>query len=107
MFAASDRGTDIVRSVTLLYARTDESPLRHDVAPLGEPRRTDASTPHSAFIGQWYRKEHPYGTYSASTVAELFTFENAKSARKIEVYVWAIGHGDSLHYAYLLQIVDM
>ncbi|KAH7702595.1 hypothetical protein AAVH_30247 [Aphelenchoides avenae] len=110
----AERGTDIVRSVTLLHMRAHAWPLRHAVDPLGEPRRTDAPTPHSAFIKEWSRKEQldRGETITESAVSELFVFENAKSAKKLEVFVWTLMQADddaefSLHYVFLLQVLDM
>lgn len=106
------RGTDIVRSVTLLYTRTIEAPLRLNADPLGQPRRTDFPTPHSSFVEDCLERR-AYGTTTAeSTVAELFVFKNTKSAKKLNVSVWPIEHKDEdgmfdLHYAFLLQVIDV
>lgn len=118
MFEAADRGTAIVASVTLLHARYKEaSHLRHAVDPLGQPRRTEAPKPHSAFIEEWSRKQKRFDkrTTIESTVAHLYAFENAKSEKKLEVFVWTLEQVSelededlpALHYAFLLQVSDM
>lgn len=95
----------MIRSVTLLYERSEASRLRLAVEPLGKPLRTDAPTPQSAFIEKWSRKEHIDGM--ESTAAELFVFGNAKAAKKLEVFAWTIQQWNALHYAFLLQLLDM
>jgi hypothetical protein len=110
-FETAAPGTDIIRSVTLLHERYyGASPLHHTVGPLVQPWRTNVPTPHSAFIKQW-ASEHFLHAVSESTVAELFLFENAKLAKKLEIYVWtveqAIRDWSALHYAFLLQVVDV
>lgn len=110
MFAMAEHGTDIVRSVTLLYKRSyDTSPLRHIISTLGKPRSTDVPTPHSAFTKEWSREEYlNHGsTVTEATSAELFVFENATAAKKFELFVWTIEKVNALHYAFLLQVVDM
>ncbi|KAH7668105.1 hypothetical protein AAVH_43059 [Aphelenchoides avenae] len=140
MFEMTEPGTDIVRSVTLLYKRPlfEVSPLPDADEPLGRPRRTDAPSPHSAFIKEWSQQRlHDYdNTITESPAADLFVFENAKAAKKLEVFVLAIqqdhndeyndehndGYGvvtvtipvtntvtitEAVHYAFLLQVVDM
>lgn len=47
-----------------------------------------------------------------SPFAELFLFENAKAAKKLQVFVWTVEQTknavhDSLHYAFLLNVVDV
>ncbi|KAH7705868.1 hypothetical protein AAVH_26925 [Aphelenchoides avenae] len=81
--------------------------------PLGQPHRTDVATPHSAFIKEWSRKQHStHGwTTNESTVAELYVFENAKSARRLELFAWRVKQMHereqaSLHYAFMLRVVD-
>lgn len=98
----------------LLYERDFEtSTLRHDVDPLGHPRRVDATAPQSAFIKEWAsEKQLDDATITESAAAELFVFENAKSAKNLEVFVWTLGEeyeGEqtSLHYAFLLRVVDV
>ncbi|KAH7696266.1 hypothetical protein AAVH_36667 [Aphelenchoides avenae] len=105
----------MVRSVTLLHRRTGlVSPLHHDVDPLEHPQRTGVTKPHSAFIEECYSGAHLDGyTTTESTVAELFVFENAKSAKKLEVFVWTFDEecpdegDDSLNYAFLLRVADL
>lgn len=86
MFDMAERGTDIVRSMTLFCERLELTPLR------GACKFT-----------------------TASPVAEHFVFENAHSAKKLDIYVWSIkevdfydslssdGNLKSLHYAFLLK----
>lgn len=112
MFESAERGTDTVRSVTLLHERYDEAwTLRHNIDPFGRPPRTDATTPQTAFIKEWIRKERLRATrINESTVAEYFVFENEKSAKKLEVFVWPVRcvsvlNRFSIHYAFLLKVV--
>lgn len=115
MFKTAERGTDIVRSVTFLHRRLDPSPLRHSVEPLGQARRTDVPTPHSAFVKDWIRKEQRVhgGIFTESAAAELHVFENPRAEKQLEIFQWTIEDvvegddwSDLLHYAYLLQVVD-
>lgn len=109
----AEPGINIVRSVTLLYERLDESPLHHTSEPFGLPRRTDVPTPHSAFVKEWSRKQDlVYGRPTTEwTVADLFVFENAKLGKKLEVFVWPVKQRVysmiCLHYAFLLQVVEL
>lgn len=113
MFEVAERGTDVIRSVTLLHQRYDrESPLLETFDVLGQPLRTEAPAPNSAFVKEWYGDDDLSDTITTEpTVANLFLFENAKSAQKLEVFAWTleeVGHGQPfLHYAFLLQVVDM
>ncbi|KAH7704503.1 hypothetical protein AAVH_28309 [Aphelenchoides avenae] len=116
MFEAAERGTYIVRSVTLLHQRYIEaSPLRHTGEPLGPPRRTNVPTPQSAFIKKWCRTQQlVYGTNATateSTAADFFVFESAKSGKKLEVYLWTVQqlnyNAPRFHYAFLLQVADI
>ncbi|KAH7721325.1 hypothetical protein AAVH_11181 [Aphelenchoides avenae] len=108
MFEMAEPGTDVVRSVTLLYKRAlfEVSPLPDADKPLGRPRRTDAPSPHSAFIKEWSQQRlHDYdNTIIESPAAELYVFENAKAAKKLDVFVWAIQQQGTRHYAFLLQV---
>lgn len=114
MFERAERGAKIVQSVTLLHARFDEaSPLSLLLETLGRPCRTDAPTPHSDFVKAWYRNHHIKKIVtSESSVGELFVFKNAGAGKKREVLVWTLaeaiyGQQRSVHYAYLLQVVDL
>lgn len=111
MFETADRETDVVGSVTLLYKRFGEGaavPL--DLEPLGQPWRTDVPKPHCEFIQEWLRERR--GIMLAPTespVGELFVFANETSAKKLELFAWIIEERtcfDSLHYAFLLHVVD-
>lgn len=113
MFETAERDTDIVRSVALLHV-FDREPYRRVVyPPLVRPRHTGVPTPRSDFTKEWLERIRLDGTTtSESTVAELFVFENAKSARKLEVFEWPIQQVDaggsiSFHHAFLLQVVQM
>ncbi|KAH7699309.1 hypothetical protein AAVH_33588, partial [Aphelenchoides avenae] len=116
-FEKAERGTFIVRSVTLLHERRDKEPLRFAVEPLGQSRCTKAPTPHSSFIRKWSRALlRDRMIVTESSVAELFVFENAKAAKKLELFVWTVKQGtddewsvfiDFLHYAFFLQVVDL
>ncbi|KAH7708764.1 hypothetical protein AAVH_23981 [Aphelenchoides avenae] len=105
----------MVRSVTLLHRRTGlVSPLQLAVDPLGHPRRINIPKPQGDFIDQWYGRAHLHGfAITESTVAELFLFENAKSAKKLEVFVWTVREEcqgeeeNSLNYVFLLRVVDV
>lgn len=107
--------TVITRSVTLIYVRFfDVSLLDHSGEPLGRPQRTDVLTPNCAFIEEWSREHHFVNglTTTASPIAQLFVFENAPAAMKLEVFVWRVEQVDedalaSLHYAFLLQVVGI
>lgn len=69
--------------------------------------RTDVLTPHSAFIKEWSRKERCLGnTATESTVAYLFEFKNARSAKKLELFAWTVEQWHALHFAFLQQVVD-
>lgn len=112
MFEAAERGTHVVQTVTLLHQRFGEpTPLPHSFEPLGHPRRTDVPAPHNAFIKKWCQEQDEIGwNPSESTVAELFVFENAKLAKKLEAFVWnlwTVEQGEDMHYVFLLQIVDL
>ncbi|KAH7707966.1 hypothetical protein AAVH_24781 [Aphelenchoides avenae] len=106
----------MVRSVTLVHERSDDEnlPQSDTVETLGQPRHTDVATPHSAFVKDWRSSvTEAYGvTLTESSVAELFVFENAKASKKLDVFVWTIEQlrddaSTALHYAFLLQVVDM
>ncbi|KAH7709226.1 hypothetical protein AAVH_23517 [Aphelenchoides avenae] len=111
-FEAAERGTNIIRAVTLAYRRDGKaSPLGHAVGRLGQLRRIDVPTPHNAFVKKWFRCIAGF-TVTESPVAELYVFENAKSAKKLEAFVWSVEEvyrdsDISLHYAFFFQIVDM
>lgn len=117
MFETTERGMDAVRSVTLLYERPrNASTLRHSDHALGQPNRAGLPTPHSAFVKEWCRRDpclyHSPISTTESAVAELFLFENARSAKKLEVFVWTVEDvvnevRISLHYAFLLQVADV
>lgn len=90
MFWMAERGTDIVRSVTLLDTHA-KGPSHLDA--LGPPRRTEVPTPRIAFVKEFLAKNHNfYGKtkITESPVAELFVFENTKCAKRLEVFVWTI-----------------
>lgn len=114
MFEAAEHGTNILPSVTVVYKRDyDEFPLHRTDGPLGQPRRTDVPTPHSAFVKAWYSTDIK-GTITESPVAELLVFENVKVTKKLKIFVWPVEQVDnfgfggiSLHYAFMLQIADM
>lgn len=63
----------------------------------------------SDFVKEWSRGQHIFlgKTTTESTVAELFMFENAKLAKKLEVAVWTLAQHCTLHYAFLLQVSDI
>ncbi|KAH7702241.1 hypothetical protein AAVH_30605, partial [Aphelenchoides avenae] len=116
-FEKAERGTDVVRSVTLLHLRfRTVSTLQHTEA-LGQPRRTDVSMPHNEFFVNWLCsvcRQHAPLRPSNINQCELFVFENAKAAKKLEVLVWTVvtvkidhGHEPALHYIFRLQVVDM
>lgn len=112
MFEKAKRGTHIIPSVTLLHKRFYQaSPLHYAVDPLGKPRRTDAPTPNNAFIKQWLQQPHLVyaldDTRNESVISELFVFENAMTAKKLEVYMWTIEQCDTLHYAFSLQVIEL
>lgn len=117
MFEMTERGTDAVRSVTLLYERPGEaSPLRRFDDAFGQPRHTDVPTPHSAFIKEKYRTDqcfyHSPISTTESSVAELYVFENVKSVKKLELFVWTIEEVEdaaqtNLHYAFLIKVAGI
>lgn len=110
MFEMAERGTGTIPDMTLLHVRHGKSfRLRHDVDPLGQPRRTGVPVPHSAFIKGWSQKERTCKgrDTTEATVADLFVFEHAKAAKKLEVFVWDVQQHTQWHYAFLLQVVDM
>ncbi|KAH7678245.1 hypothetical protein AAVH_41856 [Aphelenchoides avenae] len=115
LFETAQRGMEVVRSVTLLHTRFhNASHLRHRVDPLGRPYRTDVAAPPSAFLKEWALRwvKTDRSTITESPTAELFVFENVKSAMKLEVSTWTVhqvyGRGHSaLHYAFLLKADDM
>lgn len=114
MFEEAERGTEIVRSVTLIYKRFGKaSPFLRNVEALGQPRRTDVPTPPSDFVKEWCRRSAHGTTTTESTVAGLFVFDNVKLAKKLEVFVWSLEAVSTapayrtLHYAFMLQVVDM
>lgn len=89
MFEMAERGTDIVPSVSLLYARFHKaSLLRRCVDSSGEPRHTDVPIPRSAFIKEWLRSYNGRITSTESSVVKVFVFENVKSTKELEVFVW-------------------
>lgn len=107
MFKKVESGTEIVRSVILLHRRV--SPLYHITELLGQPRRIDVPMPHNTFAKPWSRGRE-YRRPTAET-CELFVFENAKSAKKLEVLAWTVERGNewqiALDYVFLFQVVDM
>lgn len=109
MFESCERGTDVVRTVTLLHKRFfDDSPIFQPVDPLRLQRRANVPTPHNAFIKEWARREQEQEIATTeSPLAELFVIENAKAAKKVEVFVWTLQQQPSLHYAFLLHVSDM
>ncbi|KAH7711279.1 hypothetical protein AAVH_21437, partial [Aphelenchoides avenae] len=120
MFEKADHGTDIVRSVTILHlGRYFATALfRNAVDAFGQPHYTAVPTPRSAFVKEWSRNQSLDGrTTTESPVADLFVYNNAKAARKLEVFMWHVQQVDEddgdayapipLHYAFLLQVVDM
>ncbi|KAH7706805.1 hypothetical protein AAVH_25970 [Aphelenchoides avenae] len=114
MFEAAERGKDVVPSVTLLHERPNNSaPLRHTADPLGRPRHTEVPAPQSAYIKEWVRKMPFYGRpFTESTVSNLYVFENAKAAKKLEISEWTLeevrnGVLTSVYYAFLLKVVNM
>lgn len=107
MFGKAERGTDTVQSVTLVQMLFHEE-FRLDVDPLGQPQRSGVPIPHSVFVKEWLRERE--FTITESTLAELFVFENAKSAKKLEVYAWSFelaGEDELPCYTFLLQVIDM
>ncbi|KAH7716293.1 hypothetical protein AAVH_16292 [Aphelenchoides avenae] len=112
IFDTAERGTEIVRAVTLITDYAYESP-HHAVGALGQPRRTDAAAPHNAFVKEWLSSIDFGGiTLTESSVAELFVFENAQAAKKLEVLVWTIaesleGRPTGYNYVFLLQVFDV
>ncbi|KAH7709989.1 hypothetical protein AAVH_22719 [Aphelenchoides avenae] len=119
MFETAGPETGIVRSVTLLYNRfgEDTSSLL-DLKPLGQPCSTDIPKPHSEIEERLQERRRNRWIIAESPVAELFLFENAKLAQKLELLVWTIEqphgyHGttgfplDYMHYAFLLRVVDL
>lgn len=119
-FSSAERGKDIVRSVTLLHQYyADVPPSLPFVDPLGQPRRTAVPTPQSDFIEEWLlNAAQPHeGTFTESTVADVYVFENAKAAKKLEVFLWPIVQSEALspypgpstftHYVFRLQVTDM
>ncbi|KAH7699674.1 hypothetical protein AAVH_33221, partial [Aphelenchoides avenae] len=112
-FETAERGTDVFRLVTLLHKRSGETaPLRHTVDPLGKPRRTDVPTPRSTVFKQWSERAQVVDGVitTESPTANLFVFENAKSAQKLAVIAWSIEETKnaaqiSLHYAFLLMVL--
>lgn len=114
MFKKAQRGTSVVQSVTLLHKRFyDDEPLRvafpEAVHPLGKQGCAVGPTPHNAFIKEQARQAHRFigrTTTRESTFASLFVFENAESAKNLEVHVWTVEQQSSLHYAYVLNVVD-
>ncbi|KAH7723765.1 hypothetical protein AAVH_08732 [Aphelenchoides avenae] len=114
MFEAAERETKIVLPVTLLHLRFFKGPpLRQTAEPLGRALLTDVSSPHCDFIKRWSREQRRfYGTLPVeSAIAELFVFENATAAKKLEIYAWSVEqvrYGQaSFHNSFLLQVVDM
>ncbi|KAH7691414.1 hypothetical protein AAVH_40070 [Aphelenchoides avenae] len=115
MFETAARGTDVVRSVTLIHTRLfEERPVRLADDLLGRPLCKEVPTPHNACVKEWSRVNHLiYGTTSTeSAVAELFVFDNPNLAKKLELFAWTIEQvhcsaGISMHYAFLLRVVDM
>lgn len=123
MFKKVEPGTGIVRSVTLLHERSDGhvSPLHYIPELLGQPRRINVRTPRSAFVNynpafdnsSFFRPEYRWPT---SRRCPLFVFENAKSAKKLEVLVCTLERGrivggrkwpDALDYLFQFQVIDM
>lgn len=115
-FEMTEPGTDIVESVTLIYESSgDLSRLSEILEPLGHPRCSDAPTPRSAFVEEWTRERDQRffdGTTTESPVAAFFVFENAKAAKRLEVFVWTLEQVDEddvedalVHWAFLLKVI--
>lgn len=84
-------GTDITRPVTLLHLDVNEARFPLAVDPLGQPRRIDAPTPPSAYIKACKRNLlHEGYTTNESAGAEQFEFENARLAKKLDIFVWTV-----------------
>lgn len=113
MFETAERGTDVVRSVTLLHLRFfDASPLRGMDDLFGQPRHTDIPIQHSAFVKDRSRRNFPTNTYTEASNAEVFVFENANLAMKLDLFVSTIEQVLSLrtrtlHYVFQLQVVSL
>lgn len=120
MFEALQRGTDIVRSVTLVHTRRDTTRLRLAVEPLGRPRRSNVPRPCCAFVKNWLPEWmlclEGIGLdgirATESKLSDLFVFENATSAKRLDVHVWTIdarlsGRPFGLSYAFQLHVVDV
>lgn len=113
MFETDERGTDIVRSVTLLVLNCLEESPRNAARPFPKPQLTDASTPRTALLEEWSREAIAHRhTVNESPVAQLFVFGNASLAKKLDVFAWTVEllHEEEpvdLYYAFLLQVVDV
>ncbi|KAH7696633.1 hypothetical protein AAVH_36295, partial [Aphelenchoides avenae] len=113
-FKTAELKACIVPSVTLVHKRYGEGLLvRRTVDFLGQPRRSAVTTPQRAFIKKFFRRERQQeSTITESTVAELFEFESARLAWKLEVFAWTVEEVDnkdqtSLHCAWLFNVVDV
>lgn len=89
--------------------------MRLTAVPFGQPNRTGVPKPHSAFVKESYRQDrclyHPAVSITESPVGELFVFENARSEKKLEVFVWTVEEvkneaQTNLHHAFLLQVAE-
>ncbi|KAH7711662.1 hypothetical protein AAVH_21019 [Aphelenchoides avenae] len=85
----------------------------HTIDALGQPRRTDAPTPRNAFVELWLEDQHFKDGFTESSGAEHFVFENAKAAKKLEVFMWTIAEVNEdeaqtgVNNVFLLQVLDM
>ncbi|KAH7709077.1 hypothetical protein AAVH_23658 [Aphelenchoides avenae] len=105
MVERAERGTNITRSVTLLYQRNEASPYRHTLELFGRPWCTDVPTPDSAIIKKW--TDDMPRDITESAVADFFQFENVNLAKKLEVFVWTVEQPTASHYAFMFKVIDM
>ncbi|KAH7694647.1 hypothetical protein AAVH_38303, partial [Aphelenchoides avenae] len=112
-FEATNGGARIVRSVAVVWDRSDDADVSTSTAntfsPLGQPQRKGIPAPHSDFVSDCFR----YVNVTEST-ADLFVFKNSELDKRLDVYKWtAEGTEDYMGMpstnrfdVFLLQIVD-
>lgn len=110
MFEAAECGTEIVQSLTLLHLRYS----RQAIDPHGQPQPVDMPTPHVAFLKDWARKQYALRgiTTVESNIAKHFVFENVKSEKKLELFVWTVkeafrDESAAVRYAFHLRVTAM
>ncbi|KAH7711276.1 hypothetical protein AAVH_21434, partial [Aphelenchoides avenae] len=113
-FEATNGGARIVRSVAVVWDRSDDAdvstPTASAFSPFGKAQRKDIPTPHSDFVRDCFRFVD-----ATESTAELFVFTNVELNKRLDVYKWSAEAAEdytgmastSRFDVFLLQIVDI